>query len=113
MGADISIFKGNQEPNRTLTLDLRITLGTGDFFMNGVDTYYIGPDISNNTPGWISYNFPWMRDPSSFPPGGQSTRGTVCPGHSWTGKISCTMWKRWGSSLDSPDLLTPITRSGI
>ncbi len=56
MSADINIFVGNQEPNRTLTLDLMSTFGTGDF-ANEVEAYYIGPDISDNKPGWVNYEF--------------------------------------------------------
>jgi hypothetical protein len=80
MGADINIFEGNQEPNRTLTLDLRTSLGTGDFFMNGVEAYYIGPDISNNTPGWISYNFPLDARSQLIPPGWTVYKGSGLPG---------------------------------
>lgn len=79
MGADINIFVGNQEPNRTLTLDLRTTLGTGDF-AQGVEAYYVGPDISNNTPGWVSYGFPLDARSAVIPAGWTVYRGNGLPG---------------------------------
>ena len=57
VAADINIFVGNHEPNRTLTLDLLSTFGSGDF-SRAVEAYYIGPDISDNVPGWVHYQFP-------------------------------------------------------
>jgi hypothetical protein len=68
MSADINIFVGNQEPNRTLTLDLQTTLGTGDF-SNAIEAYYIGPDISNNQPGWVHYQFSLDARSSVIPTG--------------------------------------------
>jgi hypothetical protein len=80
VGADINIFVGNQEPSRTLTLDLRTTQGTGDFFMNGIEAYYVGPDISNNTPGWVSYDFSLDARSAMVPAGWTVLRGNGLPG---------------------------------
>jgi hypothetical protein len=74
MSADINIFVGNQEPNRTLTLDLLSTFGTGDF-INEVEAYYIGPNISENVPGWVKYQFTLDARSQRIPAGWVVTHG--------------------------------------
>ena len=80
MGIDLNIFVGNNEPSRTLTLDLRTTQGTGDFFTNGIEAYYIGPDISNNTPGWVSFDFSLDARSQFIPAGWTVYRAPGVPG---------------------------------
>jgi len=55
MSFDVNIFAGTQVPNRNMTLDLRTTLGTGDF-SKGLEAYYVGTDISTFPVGWNTYD---------------------------------------------------------
>jgi hypothetical protein len=80
MGTDINIFVGNDEPNRNLTLDLRSTLGTGNYSL-GLEAYYIGRDISNLGPGWNSYVYPLDAHSTVVPAGWTLLRGNGTPGN--------------------------------
>jgi hypothetical protein len=78
-GADLNIFAGNNEPNRSLTLDLSTTLGTGDYSL-GLEAYYIGQDISTAGPGWNSYVYPLDASSTVILSGWTLLRGDGTPG---------------------------------
>jgi hypothetical protein len=79
MGIDLNIINGNSEPDRTLTLDLQTTLGTGDPSL-GLEAYFIGPDISDTPPGWFRYAFDVEARADTIPAGWTLLRGDGAPG---------------------------------
>lgn len=76
---DINIFSGVEVPDRAMTLDLKTTLGTGDF-SKGVDAYYIGTHISKFPVGWRSYEFAVDATSPAIPSGWVVTKGNGKPG---------------------------------
>ncbi len=79
MSFDLNIFAGLAVPDRSVTLDLKTTFGTGDF-SKGVDAYYVGADISKLPKGWRTYSYPLDAQSSTIPPGWVVTRGDGSPG---------------------------------
>ena len=71
---DLNILSGLQVPERAVTLDLKTTLGTGDF-SKGVDAKYVGTDISHLPIGWKSYEFPVDATSLTIPVGWLVTKG--------------------------------------
>jgi hypothetical protein len=79
MSFDINIFSGTQAPDRNMTLDLRTTLGTGDF-TKGLEAYYVGTDISILPKGWHTYDYKLNATSSVIPAGWVLLRGNGSPG---------------------------------
>ena len=79
MSFDVNIISGSEVPDRNATLDLKTTLGTGDF-TKGVEAYYIGRNISTFPIGWRSYNYPLDASSPTIPPGWVVLKGDGGPG---------------------------------
>jgi hypothetical protein len=129
VSADINIFVGNHEPHRTLTLDLRSTLGIG----NGndqVEAYYIGPNISHAGQGWVAYQFPLNARAKHIPAGWTVLGADGQPGtfQDWQNLMhdvesigfelgqpgfAYTNHTVWDLGLDNPRLKTAESVAGI
>jgi hypothetical protein len=112
VAADINIFDGNQEPNRTLTLDLLSYLWHGRFCPGGSKPITSGLIFPRTSQAGCITGFLWTRGHRQFRTDGRlPTRGF--PEHSSTGKISCTMSRPLALFSGKGLRPTPMTRSVI
>lgn len=76
---DMRISGGVQVPDRSMTLHLFTTLGTGDLSL-GLEAWYVGTDISTYDNSWNTYAYPLDAGSATIPDGWTIFEGDGTPG---------------------------------
>ncbi len=106
MSFDVNIFAGTQAPHRNMTLDLRTTLGTGDF-SKGLEAYYVGANISKLPVGWKTYDYNLDADSTTIPKGWVLLRGNGTPGSNADWRTLMSNIETIGLELGTPGYAYP------